>query len=51
MPKSTKKSASRKRTSVKQLPKAKQHLTGKSMKKVKGGIIAIRKAGEKPVEY
>jgi hypothetical protein len=51
MPKSTKKAASRKRTSVKQLPKAKQQLTGKSMKKVKGGLITVRKAGEKPVEY
>ena len=50
MPKTTKKSSARKRTTVKQLPKAKQQLTGKSMKKVKGGIIAIRKAGEKPIE-
>lgn len=51
MPKSTKKAASRKRTSIKQLPKAKQRLTSKSMKKVKGGIIAVmRKAGEKPLE-
>ena len=45
--KTTKKS----RTKVKDLPKPKQELTGKSMKKVKGGIIAVRKAGEKPVEY
>ncbi len=50
MPKSTKKT-SRRRTSVKQLPRAKQTLSSKSMKKVKGGIIAVRKAGEKPVEY
>jgi hypothetical protein len=51
MPKSRKKASARKRTSVKQLPRAKQELTSKSMKKVKGGIISVRKAGEKPVEY
>jgi hypothetical protein len=26
-------------------------LSGKSMKKVKGGLITVRKAGEKPLEY
>ena len=51
MPKSTKETPARKRTSVKQLPRAKQQLTSKSMKKVKGGLITVRKAGEKPVEY
>jgi len=51
MAKSTKKASARKRTSVKQLPRGKQQLTSKSMKKVKGGIISVRKAGEKPVEY
>jgi len=50
MPKATK-TKSTKRTKVKDLPKPKQELSGKSMKKVKGGIIAVRKAGEKPVEY
>ena len=50
MPKSTKKSPASKRTSVKDLPKAKQELTGKSMKKVKGGTDSIwfeRKSGGK----
>jgi len=51
MPKSTKKASARRRTSVKQLPRTKQALTSKSMKKVKGGLITVRKAGEKPVEY
>ena len=40
-----------KRTKVGKLPKSSKSLSGKSMKKVKGGIIAVlRKAGEKPVE-
>ena len=43
--------SSTKRTKVKDLPKSKQELSAKNMKKVKGGIIAVRKAGEKPVEY
>jgi hypothetical protein len=51
MPKSAKKTSARKRTTVKKLPKVKQQLTSKSMKKVKGGLITVRKAGEKPVEY
>jgi len=51
MPKATKKASARKRTSVKQLPRRKQELSGKSMKKVKGGLITVRKAGEKPLEY
>ena len=50
MPKTTKKSSARKRTTVKQLPKAKQQLTGKSMKKVKGGIIAIRKTNTRQLK-
>jgi len=44
------KSAS-KRTKVKSLPKSTKQLSGKSMKKIKGGLITVRKAGEKPVEY
>lgn len=43
-----------KRTKVKDLPKSKKELSGKSMKKIKGGgaeSISVRKAGEKPVEY
>jgi hypothetical protein len=51
MAKTKKKASARRRTNVKQLPRTKQELSSKSMKKVKGGIIAIRKAGEKPVEY
>ena len=48
--KSKSKTAS-KRTKVSNLPKKSKSLSGKSMKKVKGGIIAVlRKAGEKPIE-
>jgi hypothetical protein len=50
MPKAEKTKSATKRTKVKDLPKPKQELSGKSMKKIKGGIIAVRKAGEKPVE-
>jgi hypothetical protein len=50
MPKN-KKSTARRRTSVKNLPRPKQELTAKNMKKIKGGLITVRKAGEKPVEY
>ena len=48
--KSKSKTAS-KRTKVSSLPKKSKALSGKSMKKVKGGLITVRKAGEKPVEY
>jgi hypothetical protein len=51
--KSKAKSAS-KRTKVKSLPKSTKELSGKSMKKIKGGSdtqLSVRKAGEKPVEY
>ena len=48
--KSKSKTAS-KRTKVGNLPKKSKSLSGKSMKKVKGGLITVRKAGEKPVEY
>ena len=44
-----------KRTKVKSLPKSTKELSGKSMKKIKGGgsdpQVTVRKAGEKPVEY
>jgi len=40
-----------KRTKAKDLPKSTKQLTGKDLKKIKGGLIAVRKAGEKPVEY
>jgi len=49
MPK-TEKSPARKRTSTKNLPRPKQVLTEKTMTKIKGGLITVRKAGEKPVE-
>ena len=47
--KSKSKTAS-KRTKVTSLPKKSKALTGKSMKKVKGGLNFARKAGEKPLE-
>ena len=47
----TKSKTASKRTKVKSLPKSPKQLSGKSMKKVKGGLITVRKAGEKPVEY
>ena len=40
-----------KRTKVSKLPKSSKKLSAKNMKKVKGGLITVRKAGEKPVEY
>jgi len=49
MPK-TEKNPARKRTSTKNLPRPKKVLTGKIMTKIKGGLITVRKAGEKPVE-
>lgn len=53
MTKSTKKkSTARKRTSIKDLPKSKQELTGKSMKKIKGGAtLSMRKAGKDQQDY
>jgi hypothetical protein len=39
-----------KRTKVGNLPKSSKSLSGKSMRKVKGGINFTRKAGEKPLE-
>ena len=40
-----------KRTKLKNLTQPKKELSSKSLKKIKGGLIAVRKAGEKPVEY
>ena len=46
----TKSKTASKRTKVSNLPKKSKSLSGKSMKKVKGGINFTRKAGEKPLE-
>ena len=51
MPAKSKSKTASKRTKVKNLPKSPKELSGKSMKKIKGGLITVRKAGEKPVEY
>ncbi|HEY6121408.1 MAG TPA: hypothetical protein VIV66_15725 [Pyrinomonadaceae bacterium] len=51
MPQKAKARAATKRTKVKALPKPKRKLSSNEMKKVKGGLITVRKAGEKPVEY
>ena len=51
VPQKPKAKTTTRRTKVKDLPKSKKQLAGKDLKKIKGGIIAVRKAGEKPVEY
>ena len=51
MPQKLKARAATKRTKVKDLPKAKGKLTSNEMKKIKGGTITVRKAGEKRVEF
>jgi hypothetical protein len=49
VPQKPKAKAATKRTKVKNLPKAGK-LTSNGMKKIKGGVLSLRKAGEKPVE-
>jgi hypothetical protein len=51
VPQKPKARAATKRTKVRDLPKAKGKLTSNEMKKIKGGTLTVRKAGEKPVEY
>ena len=55
MPAKSKSKTASKRTKVNTLKKPAKSLSGKSMKKVKGGgtveTTSVRKAGEKPVEY
>ena len=50
MPTKTKSKTASKRTKVSPLPKKAKALSGKSMKKVKGGLNFARKAGDKPLE-
>lgn len=50
MPAKSKSTTASKRTKVSNLPKSAKSLSGKSMKKIKGGLISGRKAGEKPLE-
>ena len=51
MPQKTKARSATKRTKVKDLPKPKRKLNSNEMKKIKGGTITNRKAGEKPLEF
>lgn len=44
----TKSKASKKRTKVKNIPKSKRELTGKDLRKVKGGLQNLTKTSKDP---